>query len=58
VSPTISTWAFDSRLCSCGIVGATDLGCTTAEDYPRKKGVSTEAFLAGFGKPIDPREYG
>src|ERR1022692_2698240 len=32
------------------IVGATDLGRAAAEAYARRKGVSTEAFLAGFGK--------
>jgi hypothetical protein len=40
------------------IVGATELGRTAAEAYGRRKGVSTEAFLAGFGKPLDPRDYG
>jgi hypothetical protein len=40
------------------IVGATELGRTAAEAYARRKGVSTEAFLAGFGKPLSPRDYG
>lgn len=40
------------------IVGATQLGRTAAEAYARRKGVSTEAFLAGFGKPLSPRDYG
>ena len=40
------------------IVGATELGRAAAEAYARRKGVSTEAFLAGFGKPLDPRDYG
>lgn len=40
------------------IVGATALGRAAAEAYARKKGVSTEAFLAGFGKPLEPRDYG
>jgi NAD(P)-dependent dehydrogenase (short-subunit alcohol dehydrogenase family) len=40
------------------IVGATELGRTAAEAYARRKGVSTEAFLEGFGKPLEPREYG
>ena len=40
------------------IVVATDLGRAAAEAYARKKGVTTEAYLAGFGKPLDPREYG
>lgn len=40
------------------IVGATELGRTAAEAYARHKGVSTEAFLAGFGKPLSPRAYG
>jgi hypothetical protein len=29
-----------------------------AEAYARRKGVSTETFLAGFGKPLSPRDYG
>jgi NAD(P)-dependent dehydrogenase (short-subunit alcohol dehydrogenase family) len=40
------------------IVGATELGHAAAEAYARRKGVSTEAFLAGFGKPLSPRDYG
>ena len=40
------------------IVGATQLGRTAAEAYARRKGVSTEAFLAGFGKPMSLRDYG
>jgi hypothetical protein len=40
------------------IVGATELGRTAAEAYARRKGVSTEAFLGGFGKPLEPRDYG
>lgn len=40
------------------IVGSTELGHAAAEAYARKKGVTTEAFLAGFGKPLDPRDYG
>jgi hypothetical protein len=40
------------------IVGATELGRTAAEAYARRKGVSNEAFLAGFGKPLNPRDYG
>jgi NAD(P)-dependent dehydrogenase (short-subunit alcohol dehydrogenase family) len=40
------------------IAGSTELGRAAAEAYARKKGVTTEAFLAGFGKPLDPRDYG
>ena len=40
------------------IVGATELGRAAAEAYARRKGVSTEAFLAGFGKPLSLRDYG
>jgi NAD(P)-dependent dehydrogenase (short-subunit alcohol dehydrogenase family) len=40
------------------IVGSTELGRAAAEAYARKKGVTIEAFLAGFGKPLDPRDYG
>jgi len=40
------------------IVGTTDLGRTAADAYARRKGVSTEAYLAGFGTPLSVREYG
>jgi NAD(P)-dependent dehydrogenase (short-subunit alcohol dehydrogenase family) len=40
------------------IVGATELGRNAAEAYARRKGVSTEAFLAGFGKALTPQDYG
>ncbi|HEV8040599.1 MAG TPA: SDR family oxidoreductase [Bryobacteraceae bacterium] len=40
------------------IVGATDLGRAAAAAYACRKGVSIEAFLAGFGKPLSPRDYG
>ena len=40
------------------IVGATELGWAAAEAYARGKGVSTEAFLARFGKPVELRDYG
>jgi pimeloyl-ACP methyl ester carboxylesterase len=40
------------------IVGATELGRTAAEAYARQKGVSLETFLAGFGKPLIPRDFG
>jgi len=40
------------------IVGATDLGRAAAEAYARRKGVTTEAFLAGFGVPLTPALYG
>ena len=40
------------------IVGATDLGRAAAEAYARRKGVTTEAFLAGFGAPLTPALYG
>jgi hypothetical protein len=40
------------------IVGATELGRAAAEAYARRKGVSTVAFLAGFGKALTPQDYG
>ena len=40
------------------INGGTELGRSAAEAYARRKGVSTEAFLAGLGKPFSLREYG
>jgi len=40
------------------IVGATALGRAAAEAYALRKGVNTETFLAGFGKPLSPRDFG
>jgi hypothetical protein len=40
------------------IVGSTELGRAAAEAYARKRGVTTEAFLAGFGKSLEPLDYG
>jgi NAD(P)-dependent dehydrogenase (short-subunit alcohol dehydrogenase family) len=40
------------------IIGTTQLGRAAAEAYSRRKGVSLEAYLAGFGKPLSPRDYG
>ena len=40
------------------IIGDTDLGRKAAETYARRKGVSLEAFLAGFGAPMPPRKVG
>jgi NAD(P)-dependent dehydrogenase (short-subunit alcohol dehydrogenase family) len=40
------------------IVGATELGRAAAEAYARRKIVSIETFLDGFGKPLSPRDYG
>jgi hypothetical protein len=40
------------------IIGDTDLGRKAAETYARRKGVSVEAFLAGFGAPMPPRKVG
>ena len=40
------------------IVGATELGRAAAEAYARRKGVSIETFVAGFGTPLSPRDYG
>jgi len=38
--------------------GSRELGRAAAEAYARRKGVSAEAFLAGFGKPLSPRDFG
>lgn len=38
--------------------GATRLGRHAAEAYARRKGVTVEEFLAGFGKPLALRQYG
>jgi hypothetical protein len=40
------------------IIGDTELGRHAAEAYARKKGVTLEAFLAGFGAPMPPRKVG
>jgi NAD(P)-dependent dehydrogenase (short-subunit alcohol dehydrogenase family) len=40
------------------ILGVTELGRAAAEAYARRKGVSTEAYLAGFGRPLSARDYG
>ena len=36
----------------------TELGRAGAEAYARRKGISAEAFLAGFGAPLTPRQIG
>ncbi|MEO7731043.1 MAG: SDR family oxidoreductase, partial [Kofleriaceae bacterium] len=36
----------------------TELGRAGAEAYAHRKGVSVEAFLAGFGAPLTPRQIG
>jgi hypothetical protein len=33
-------------------------GRAAAEAYARRKGVTPEDFLAGFGKPMPPRQFG
>lgn len=40
------------------INGATQLGRGAAEAYAHRQGKSLEEFLAGFGRPYPPREYG
>lgn len=40
------------------LFGSTPLGRSAAEAYARKKGVTVEAFLGGFGEPLTPREFG
>ncbi len=38
--------------------GDTELGRRGAEGYARRKGVTAEEILAGFGKPLPPRDLG
>ena len=38
--------------------GSTEIGRKGAEGYARRKGVTPEEILAGFGKPLPPRELG
>lgn len=40
------------------IIGDTALGRAAAEAYARRKGVTLEAFLAGFGAPLAPAQVG
>jgi NAD(P)-dependent dehydrogenase (short-subunit alcohol dehydrogenase family) len=40
------------------MIGETELGRAGAEAYARRKGVSVEAFLAGFGAPMPPAAVG
>ena len=40
------------------MIGETELGRAAAEAYAKRKGVSVEAFLAGFGAPMSPRKVG
>jgi NAD(P)-dependent dehydrogenase (short-subunit alcohol dehydrogenase family) len=40
------------------ISGETEHGRTAATAYARKKGITVEAFLAGFGKQMSPRDLG
>ena len=40
------------------MVGGTGVGDAGAEAYARRKGVTPEAFLAGFGAPMPPRLFG
>jgi hypothetical protein len=38
--------------------GETERGRDAAEAYARWRGITTEKFLAGFGRPMSPREFG
>ena len=40
------------------IIGETDLGRAAAEAYARRRGIAPAAFLANFGKPLPPRQFG
>jgi NAD(P)-dependent dehydrogenase (short-subunit alcohol dehydrogenase family) len=40
------------------IVGDTHLGRASAEAYARRRGIRVDAFLAGFGPPLLPADYG
>jgi NAD(P)-dependent dehydrogenase (short-subunit alcohol dehydrogenase family) len=40
------------------MVGGTGVGQVGAEAYAKRKGVTPEAFLAGFGTPMPPRRFG
>jgi NAD(P)-dependent dehydrogenase (short-subunit alcohol dehydrogenase family) len=40
------------------MIGETERGRHAAEAYARWRGMTLEAFLAGFGRPMSPREFG
>jgi len=40
------------------IIGDTALGHTAASTYAKRKGVTTEEYLAGFGAPMPPGKVG
>ena len=40
------------------MVGETERGRYAAEGYARWRGITPEAVLAGFGKPLSPRQFG
>ena len=40
------------------MVGETERGRHAAEAYARRRGITGDTVLAGFGKPMTPREYG
>jgi hypothetical protein len=40
------------------IIGETELGRKAGEAYAKSKGVSVEAFFAGFGASMPPRKVG
>jgi NAD(P)-dependent dehydrogenase (short-subunit alcohol dehydrogenase family) len=40
------------------IIGDTGVGEAAASAYARRKGITPEAFLAGFGAPLTPRQFG
>jgi NAD(P)-dependent dehydrogenase (short-subunit alcohol dehydrogenase family) len=40
------------------LIAETELGRAAAEAYARLRGITLEAFLAGFGEPMSPRHYG
>lgn len=40
------------------MIGETELGRTAAEAYAKRKGVSVETFLAGFGAPLSAKQVG
>src|SRR5947209_9925637 len=40
------------------IIGGTGVGDAGAKAYARSRGITAEAFLAGFGAPMPPREFG
>ena len=58
-SPSRRGWASASRRsCLMQIIGGTGVGDEASSAYARAMGIEREAFLARFGAPMPPRQFG